>query len=62
MTGYIVRVEELEEGEQEEFIFVEPKETEKTYPIPAAFGAYVKQLRRYTDQTGAGKISESDNG
>ena len=45
MTGYLVRVEEAEGGEPEELIFVETDKKEKTYPIPSAFGAYMKYWR-----------------
>ena len=43
MTGYAVRVEELE-GESRGMLFVDRKEAEKDYPIPAAFGAYAKHM------------------
>lgn len=45
MTGYLIRVEEMEHRESEELIFVEPEKKEETYPIPAAFGAYMKYWR-----------------
>ncbi len=46
MVGYVVRVDELMpvEGKEQGFLFVEPKETEKTFPIPSAFAAYTKYL------------------
>ena len=44
MTGYAVRVAELEEKKQGELLFVEQKKTEDEYAIPAAFGAYVKYM------------------
>lgn len=48
MKGYAVRVDELapgkEAGEKENWLFVEPMETEKQYPIPSAFAAYVPYL------------------
>ena len=46
MVGYVVRVDELMpvEGKGQGFLFVEPKETEKTFPIPSAFAAYTKYL------------------
>ncbi|MDR2043977.1 MAG: A/G-specific adenine glycosylase [Clostridium sp.] len=50
MTGYLVRVDELEgrkpSGEQDNWIFLEPEETKEKYPIPAAFSAYTKYLDR----------------
>lgn len=45
MIGYLIRVEELTGGETEEFIFVEPEKKEAEYPIPSAFGAYMKYWR-----------------
>lgn len=48
MKGYMVRVDELEpwrqEGSGEEWLFVDPLETQDKYPIPSAFGAYTKYL------------------
>lgn len=52
MTGYLVRVDELERTEgpkeagsgPETWLYVEPEETRERYPIPAAFGAYAKYL------------------
>ncbi len=44
MTGYAIRVEELEHTENSGFLFVEPEKTEKEYPIPAAFAAYTEYL------------------
>ena len=43
MTGYAVRVEELEE-ETDGLLFVERKTAEKEYPIPSAFGVYANQM------------------
>ena len=43
MTGYAIRVEELE-GETEEMIFVERKTIEENYPIPSAFAAYARHM------------------
>lgn len=45
MTGYLIRVEETENGESDGLIFVEPEKKEETYPIPSAFGAYMKYWR-----------------
>lgn len=46
MKGYAVRVDELMpvDGAEQGFLFVEPEETEKKYPIPSAFAAYTKYL------------------
>ena len=43
MTGYAVRVEELEE-ETDGLLFVERETVEKEYPIPSAFGAYANRI------------------
>ena len=43
MTGYAVRVEELEE-ETDGLLFVERETVEKEYPIPSAFEAYANQI------------------
>lgn len=43
MTGYAITVEEPEQ--ETEYLFVEPRETEEKYPIPAAFAAYTKYLQ-----------------
>lgn len=43
LIGYAIRVEELAVA-QDGLIFVEPKETEEKYPIPAAYAAYAKGL------------------
>ena len=43
MTGYAVRVEELE-GEADNMLFVERKTIEQNYPIPSAFAAYAKHM------------------
>ena len=44
MTGYAVRVDELENSCREKLLFVHPEEVEKVYPIPAAFENYVKYV------------------
>lgn len=45
MTGYAVKVDELEPMKKEKgLIFAEPEETEQKYPIPSAFAAYTKFL------------------
>ncbi|MGN0352897.1 MAG: A/G-specific adenine glycosylase [Roseburia sp.] len=43
MTGYMIRVEELEE-EKEGLIFVEAENSQEKYAIPSAFAAYVKYM------------------
>lgn len=43
MTGYVVRVDELTENKSG-MLFVEVKDSEDHYPIPAAFGAYTKYM------------------
>lgn len=40
MTGYAVRVDELEKNCTEPMIFAQPEEVQKTYSIPAAFEKY----------------------
>lgn len=49
MTGYMVVVGDWESQAQDaqskkELLFIEPERTERDYPIPAAFSAYVKYL------------------
>lgn len=48
MKGYAVRVDELSDKGKEftenDWLFVEPIQTEREYPIPSAFGAYVPYL------------------
>lgn len=48
MKGYQVRVDELRTNEPTEetgnWLFIEPGETQKQYPIPSAFAAYVPYL------------------
>lgn len=50
MKGYLVRVDELEPkrgvGAAGDWIYIDAGETGDRYPIPSAFGAYVKYLRR----------------
>lgn len=46
MKGYMIRVDELTHGETpKEWIFVEPKETEESFPIPSAYARYMKYLQ-----------------
>lgn len=44
MNGYLVLVEDMERVKNEELLFIEPRQTEQDYPIPAAFAAYAKYL------------------
>lgn len=44
MTGYAVSLEETDQMEDSGFLFIETKETEAQYPIPAAFAAYAEYL------------------
>lgn len=43
MTAYVVRVDELAENKSG-MLFVEAKDSEERYPIPAAFAAYTKYM------------------
>lgn len=45
MTGYMVKVDELEKTNRKDFLFVHPEEVEATYPIPSAFEKYMRELR-----------------
>ena len=46
MKGYMIRVDELTRGETpKEWLFVEPKETKESYPIPSAYARYMKYLQ-----------------
>ena len=40
MTGYIIRIGQLDRKREGELIFAEVSEVEENYPIPAAFAAY----------------------
>ncbi len=44
MTGYVVSLEETEEMDQNGLFFIDAKETEEKYPIPAAFAAYARYM------------------
>ena len=46
MTGYRIRVDELEKNCTEPLIFAGLDELEKVYPIPSAFEAYKKEVPR----------------
>lgn len=43
MTGYMIKVSELE-TERSGLLFVETEESERRYPIPAAFAKYTKYM------------------
>ena len=44
MTGYAVSLEETKDMDREGLFFIDAKETEKKYPIPAAFAAYARYM------------------
>ncbi len=52
MRGWMVLVEELEPGRENELIYVEPARTEQEFPIPAAFAAYAACLSIRIGQEG----------
>lgn len=45
MTGYMIKVDELEKTNKKDFLFIHPEEIEKTYPIPSAFEKYMEYVR-----------------
>lgn len=45
MAGYRILVDELEMTNAEEILFIHPEEIQKSYPIPAAFETYTKQIQ-----------------
>ena len=46
MKGYMIRVDELTRGDvPADWLFVEPEETEASYPIPTAYARYMKYLK-----------------
>lgn len=45
MTGYLIRVAALESSDKQELLFVEKQQSDKSYAIPSAFGAYVKYMK-----------------
>ena len=48
MKGYMIRVDELTRGEvPEDWLFVEPKKAEDSYPIPSAYAKYRKYLTKH---------------
>ena len=44
MTGYSIRVDELEKSCTENMLFIHPEEVQNEFPIPAAFEKYVKYV------------------
>ena len=56
MKGYLVRVDELEpkgaKGQSVDWIYVEPEETKEKYPIPSAFGSYMKYFTAQSQEDG----------
>lgn len=44
MTGYMINVASLDREKQKDMIFVEIKDAEKNYPVPAAFQAYTAYM------------------
>lgn len=44
MTGYIIRVAQIEEAQKKDLLFVEIAHAEEKYPVPAAFAAYAKYM------------------
>lgn len=45
MTGYLVKVDELEKANRKDFLFIHPEEIEAVYPVPSAFEIYMRELR-----------------
>lgn len=44
MTGYMVSVEDTEGMDCKDMFFIEAKQTQEKYPIPAAFAAYARSM------------------
>lgn len=44
MTGYKIRVDELEKTNEKGFLFIHPEEIKAKYSIPSAFSAYTKEI------------------
>lgn len=44
MTGYAVRVDELEKSCEKDMLFIHPEEIQKEYPMPSAFEYYTNQV------------------
>lgn len=45
MTGYLVKVDELEKTNNKEYLFIHPEEIEAVYPIPSAFEKYMQEVK-----------------
>ncbi len=45
MIGYLIQVASLEAEQEKDQMFVEIKTAEEKYPVPAAFGAYARELQ-----------------
>lgn len=45
MIGYVVRVAALDQKKQKDLLFVDQKESEENYAVPAAFRAYTKYMK-----------------
>ncbi len=41
MTGYEIKVDELEKTNEKNFLFIHPEEIDKRYPVPSAFEKYM---------------------
>ena len=54
MKGYVVQTDELEQRnpgtEIKDWIYIRPEETKDQYPMPSAFGAYMKRLQMKLDK------------
>lgn len=44
MTGYMIRVAQLDRSREKEMLFVEVADAEQKYPVPAAFHAYASYM------------------
>lgn len=44
MTGYVIRVAELDITKKKDLLFIETADVEKQYPVPAAFHAYAAYM------------------
>ena len=51
MTGYMIQVAELDQEKQKDMLFVEIRQIEQKYPVPAAFHAYAEYLNMRLGQT-----------
>ncbi|MCI8560717.1 MAG: A/G-specific adenine glycosylase [Dorea sp.] len=45
MTGYLIKVDELEKTNNKEYLFIHPEEIEAVYPIPSAFEKYMQEVK-----------------